>query len=107
MLIMTQLLDKMEKGFNKFDSEHFLKSFDSYLTKKYEEKKKLDDKSESDFISDVNDFVITPIGDMSKNYGVLALYFKFTIIIQNIALQKKEANYNKNKQNIIKINPDK
>ena len=100
--IMTKLLNNMETGFAKFDTAHFLKSFDSYITKKYEDKKKLDDKTESYFISDINDFIITPIGDMSKNYGVLSLYFKFTMIIQNIAIEKKEANYNKNKQKLLK-----
>ena len=100
--IMTKLLNNMKTGFDKFDTAHFLKSFDSYLTKKYEDKKKLDDKTESYFISDINDFIITPIGDMSKNYGVLSLYFKFTMIIQNIAIEKKEANYNKNKKKLLK-----
>ena len=103
LIIMEILLfNNMEKAFNKFDTKHFLKSFDSYLSKKYEEKKGLDDKTESNFISDCNDFLITPVGDMNKNYGVLSLFFKFSIIIQNIAVNRREINYNKNKEKILK-----
>jgi hypothetical protein len=104
LLIMKKLLNNnMQTPFNKFDSNLFLKSFDSYLTKKYDEKKKLDDKTESDFISDCNNFLINPVSGMYKNYGVLSLYFKFTIIIQEIGIKKKEINYNKSIQKILNL----
>lgn len=101
-IMKNLLLDNMEKAFNKFDTKHFLKSFDSYLSKKYEEKKGLDEITETNFISDCNDFLITPVGDMNKNYGVLSLFFKFSIMIQNIAVKRRESNYNINKENILK-----
>jgi hypothetical protein len=104
ILIMEKLLNNnMQTPFNKFDPNHFLKSFDSYLTKKYDEKKKLDDKTESDFIYDCNNFLINPVSGMYKNYGVLSLYFKFTIIIQEIGIKKKEINYNKSMQKILNL----
>ena len=40
---------------------------------------------------------------MYKNYGVLSLYFKFTIIIQEIGIKKKEINYNKSIQKILNL----
>ena len=104
ILTMEKLLNNnLQSPFNKFDPNLFLKSFDSYLTKKYEEKKKLDDKTESDFIYDCNNFLINPVSGMYKNYGVLSLYFKFTIIIQEIGIKTKEINYNKNIQKILNL----
>ena len=98
------LLEKLEIAFNKFDAKHFLKSFDSYLCKKYKERKEIDDKTEYYFVCDCNDFLITPVGDMNKNYGVLSLFFKFSIIIQNLAINRRESNYNQNKEKILQLN---
>ena len=52
------------------------------------------------FISNCRDFLIQPIADKSIYYGVLSLYFKFTQIVQDIAIKKKDANYNKNKEKL-------
>ncbi len=104
ILTMEKLLNnKMQTPLDKFDSQHFLKSFELYLSKKYEEKKKLDDITEKNFISNCNDFLINPVSGMYKNYGVLSLYFKFTIIIQEIGIKKKEINYNKSIQKILNL----
>lgn len=101
---MEKLLNNnMQTPFKKFDSKHFEKSFELYLCKKYEEKKKLDDITESNFISDCNKFLINPVSGMYKNYGVLSLYFKFTIIIEEIGIKRKEINYNKSIQKILKL----
>ena len=41
------------------------------------------------FISNCRDFLIQPIADKSIYYGVLSLYFKFTQIVQDIAIKKR------------------
>ena len=66
-------------------------------------KKKLDDITEKNFISNCNDFLINPVSGMYKNYGVLSLYFKFTIIIEEIGIKRKEINYNKSIQKILNL----
>ena len=68
--LKTIIKKYMEDAFSQFDPKHFLKAFDSYLTQKYEDKKKIDDKTQSDFISDCKDYIITPTGDMYRNYGI-------------------------------------
>ena len=92
---------KMKIGFNNFDSNIFVKSFGAYLFQKYEEKKNYDlDMDQSIFISNCNDFLIQPIADRSIYYGVLSLFCKFTKIVQDIAIKKKDIMYNKNKEKI-------
>ena len=89
------LENKMQNGFKNFDSKVFIKSFDAYLNQKYEEKRKYDnDFNPKTFISNCNDFLIEPISDKSKNYGVLSLYIKFTKIVQDIAAKNKDLHYN-------------
>ena len=98
---------KMQTGFNNFDSNLFVKSFRAYLFQKYEEKKNYDlDMDQSIFISNCNDFLIQPIADRSINYGVLSLLCKFTKIVQDIAIKKKDIMYNKNKEKIESMNQE-
>ena len=42
-------------------------------------KKKLDDITEHNFISDYNNFLINPVSSMYKNYGILSLYFNLQL----------------------------
>ena len=95
------LENKMQIGFNKFDPTLFVNSFEAYLIQKNEEKKNYElDIDQYTFISNCRDFLIQPIADKSIYYGVLSLYFKFTQIVQDIAIKKKDANYNKNKEKL-------
>ena len=95
------LENKMQNGFKNFDSKLFIKSFDAYLNQKHEEKKKYDlDNDQKIFISNCKDFLIEPIADKSKCYGVLSLYIKFAKIVQDIAAKKKDILYNKNKEKL-------
>ena len=103
--IMKEILEKkMKVAFNKFDTKLFIKSFDLKIEELYEEKKKLDDISQKDFTSNCKDFIIEPIANNSQNYGVLSLFFKFTLVIQKICAQKKADNFNKMKEKIINQN---
>ena len=101
--IMKKILEKkMDVSFSKFDLKIFTKSFDIRLEALYEEKLKLDSNiKKSDFNYNCINFIIEPIGENSKNYGILSLFFRFTLIIQNIAAKKNQQNYNMNKQKII------
>ena len=101
------LENKMQVGFNKFDSKLFLNSFESYLIQKHEEKKRYDlDMEQSNFISNCKDYLITPIANKSNNFGVLSLFFKFTTIIQEIAIKKKDLNYNEKKAKLDHLNQE-
>ena len=81
-----------------------MNSFDLKLEELYEEKKKIDDISKKDFISNCKNFIIEPIANNSQNYGVLSLFFKFTLIIQKICVKKKADNFNLMKEKIINHN---
>ena len=103
--IMKEILEKkMKIAFDKFDTKHFINSFDIKLEELYEEKKKLDDITKKVFINNCKDYLIEPIANNSLNYGVLSLLFKFTIIIQKICAKKKADNFNIMKEKIIKHN---
>ena len=92
--IMKEILqNKMKYAFEKFNTKHFLDSFDIKFEELYQKKKKLDNISKKDFISNCKDYIIEPIANNSKNYGVLSLFFKFTLLIQNICTKKKADNY--------------
>ena len=94
----------MKIAFNKFDTKSFLNSFDLKLEELYEEKKKLDDIPKKDFINHCKDFIIEPIANNFQNYGVLSLFFKFTLMIQKICAKKKADNFNLMKEKIINHN---
>ena len=94
----------MKVFFNKFDTKIFINSFDQKLEELYEEKKKLDDISKKDFISNCKDFIIEPIANNYQNYGVLSLFFKFILIIQKEFAKKKADNFNIMKEKIINHN---
>ena len=95
------LENKMQNSFKNFDSKVFIKSFDAYLNQKYEEKRKYEnDFDQKIFISNCNDFLIEPISDKSKNYGVLSLYIRFAKIVQDIAAKNKDLHFNKNKEKL-------
>ena len=101
------LENKLLVAFNKFDSKLFIDSFESYLIQKHEEKKRYElDIDQSTFISNCKDYLITPIANKSKNFGVLSLFFKFTTIIQEIAIKKKDINYNKNREKLDNLNQE-
>ena len=101
ILEMKYILEKkMNINFQKFDPKVFYKLFDVKLENLYEEKKKVDNITKSDFISNCKDFIVEPIADNAKNYGILSLFFKFTIIIKDIAVKKKSENYKKKKEDL-------
>ena len=101
------LENKMQIGFKDFDSKVFVKSFGAYLIQKYEEKKKYElNKDQSTFISNCNEYLIEPIAYMSNIYGVLSLYMKFVKLVQDIASEKKDFNYNNNKQKLQNMKQD-
>ena len=103
--IMKEIFEKkMKIAFNKFDTKSFLNSFDLKLEELYEEKKKLDDIPKKDFINHCKDFIIEPIANNFQNYGVLSLFFKFTLMIQKICAKKKADNFNLMKEKIINHN---
>lgn len=96
---------KMQIAFNNFDSNIYVKSFGAYLIQKFGDKKNYDlDMDQNTFISNCNDFLIQPIADRSIYYGVLSLFCKFTTIVQDIAIKKKDINYNKNKEKLENMN---
>ena len=101
--IMKEVLEKkMDIAFQKFDLKTFKTSFDIQLQTLYEEKLKLDSSyKKSDLDYNCINFIIEPIGENSKNYGVLSLFFRFTLMIQNIAAKKRQQNYFQNKQKIL------
>ena len=101
--IMKEVLEKkMDIAFQKFDLKTFKTSFDIQLQTLYEEKLKLDSNyTKSDLDYNCINFIIEPIGENSKNYGVLSLFFKFTLMIQNIAAKKRQQNFFKNTQKIL------
>ena len=101
--IMKEVLEKkMDIAFQKFDLKIFKSSFDLQLQTLYEEKLKLDSSyKKSDLDYNCINFIIEPIGENSKNYGVLSLFFKFTLMIQNIAAKKRQQNFFKNTQKIL------
>ena len=101
--IMKEVLEKkMDIAFQKFDLKIFKTSFDLQLQTLYEEKLKLDSSyKKSDLDYNCINFIIEPIGENSKNYGVLSLFFKFTLMIQNIAAKKRQQNFFKNTQKIL------
>ena len=103
LTIMRGILDKkMNIALKEFKLKKYIKSFEPYLMKKYEEKKLVDNIKEEDFIDKCNNYIIEPIGKNSKYYGILALFYYFTILIQYIGSKKKVENYNQNKENIKK-----
>ena len=59
------------------------------LFKRMKKKKYELDIDQYTFISNCRDFLIQPIADKSIYYGVLSLYFKFTQIVQDIAIKKR------------------
>ena len=101
--IMKEVLEKkMDIAFQKFDLKTFRTSFDIQLQTLYEEKLKLDSSyKKSDLDYNCINFIIEPIGENSKNYGVLSLFFRFTLMIQNIAAKKRQQNFFKNTQKIL------
>ena len=121
--IMKDMIDKkIAIAIKKFDKKFFKKSFEMELDKRYEQKrelddnkkelddnkKKLDDIKKSKFIKNCNDFIIEPLADNVKNYGILSLVFYFTLMIQKICVDKKLENYKKNKnklQNLLENSP--
>ena len=103
--IMKEILEKkMKVAFDKFDIKHFINSFNIKFEELYEDKKKLDNISKKDFISKCKDYIIEPIANNSKNYGVLSLFFKFTLLIQKIGAKKKSDNYTVMREKIINHN---
>ena len=91
---MKNILKEMEGAFKKFDPKTFIKTFDSKLDELYEEKKQVDEKTKQAFKEDCIDYLIEPIAYNSKNYGILSLFFKFTLIVQEICVNKRSENYN-------------
>ena len=107
--IMKDMIDKkIAIAIKKFDKKFFKKSFEIELDTRYEQKKQLDDIKKSKFIDNCNDFIIEPLADNVKNYGILSLVFYFTLMIQKICVDKKLENYKKNKdklQNLLENSP--
>jgi hypothetical protein len=108
--IISHLKKILQNNFNirvkEFDKKTFKNSFSGYLREKYVEKKennKNDNIEEKDFIEDCQDFIIDPIANNSKNWGILSFYLFFIIIIQNIGAKLKEENFNNNKIKIDNI----
>ena len=80
--IMKDMIDKkIAIAIKKFDKKFFKKSFEIELDTRYEQKKQLDDIKKSKFIDNCNDFIIEPLADNVKNYGILSLVFYFTLMI--------------------------
>lgn len=99
--IMKDMIDKkIAIAIKKFDKKFFKKSFEIELDTRYEQKKQLDDIKKSKFIDNCNDFIIEPLADNVKNYGILSLVFYFTLMIQKICVDKKLENYKKNKNKL-------
>ena len=108
--IISDLKKILQNNFNirvkEFDKKTFKNSFSGYLREKYVEKKennKNENIEEKDFIEDCQDFIIDPIANNSKNWGILSFYLFFIIIIQNIGVKLKEENFNNNKIKIDNI----
>ena len=108
--IISDLKKILQNNFNirvkEFDKKTFKNSFSGYLREKYVEKKennKNENIEEKDFIEDCQDFIIDPIANNSKNWGILSFYLFFIIIIQNIGVKLKDENFNNNKIKIDNI----
>lgn len=89
--------------FKEFVPKTFKNSFSRYLKEKFNKKKEFNKDEnlvEKDFIDNCNDFIIDPIANNSKNWGILSFYMFFTNSIQNIGVKLKEENFNKNKDKI-------
>ena len=95
--------EKISIRFKEFNQKTFKNNFSLYLREKFNEKKeKNKDETlvEKNFIENCNDFIIEPIANSSKNWGILSFYMYFTNAIQNIGVKLKGENFNKNKEKI-------
>jgi len=108
--IISHLKKILQNNFNirvkEFDKKTFKNSFSGYLREKYVEKKennKNENIEEKDFIEDCQDFIIDPIANNSKNWGILSFYLFFIIIIHNTGVKLKDENFNNNKIKIDNI----
>lgn len=99
--IVKTILKEMKQIFKSFDPKTFINTFDSKINELYEQKRLLDNKPKKDFIDDCKDYIIEPIAYNSVNYGILSLFFKITLIVQEIGINKKLENYNIIKGKII------
>ena len=96
----NNLLNKIDKAIQYFNKELFLNSFSSLLKDKYKEKnnKNLD---ERDFTNNCIDYLISPIADNAKKYGILFLFTYIKKIILDYAFFELN-NSLKEKKNEIK-----
>ena len=95
--------EKISIRFKEFNQKTFKNNFSLYLREKFNEKKEqIKDETlvEKNFIENCNDFIIEPIANGSKNWGILSFYMYFTNTIQNIGVKLKGENFNKNKEKI-------
>ena len=99
--IVKTILKEMDQIFKSFDPKTFIYTFDSKINELYEQKRLFDNKPKKDFIDDCKDYIIEPIAYNSVNYGILSLFFKITLIVQEIGINKKLENYNIIKGKII------
>ena len=101
--IMRDILnEKMDIALKEFKLATYIKSFEIDLMKKYEEKKQYDYIEEKDFTDKCNDYIIEPVGKNAMYYGIIFLFFKFAVLIQDIGSKKKLENYKQNEKNIKK-----
>ena len=91
--------EKISIRFKEFNQKTFKNNFSLYLREKFNEKKD-ETLVEKNFIENCNDFIIEPIANSSKNWGILSFYMFFTNAIQNIGVKLKGENFNKNKEKI-------
>ena len=102
--IVKTILKEMEQVFKSFDPKTFINTFNAKINEFYEKKILLEKKPKNDFIDDCKDYIIEPIAYNSVNYGILSLFFKITLIVQEIGINKKLENYNLIKGKIINNN---
>lgn len=103
----TILEEKFSLRIKEFDKKTFMNSFSVYLREQYNKKKELnqtEDIIEKEFISDCQDFIIEPIANNSKNWGILSFYMFFCNSIQNNGVKLKEENFNLSVEKIKNIN---
>jgi hypothetical protein len=89
--IMRGIMDyEMDFAFDKFSPKYFMDSFEIELENRFKDYT-YDEKKEN--IKNCKDFIIEPIAKNFNNYGILTLFFKFSLIVQKICVDKKAANF--------------
>ena len=108
--IISEIKKILEEKFivriKEFDKKTFMNYFSVYLREQYNKKKELNKNEnidEKEFISDCQDFIIEPVANNAKNWGILSFYMFFSNSIQNNGVKLKEEYFNMNREKIKNI----